>query len=395
MAITNKEEGVWGIDKVFAKQNQGSIWEYDGSGALYAWGSNTFGSLGLNQSHGAQVSSPTQIPGVWGQSSQFTGRSGRFMLFKTDGTLWVWGRNTSGTLGLNNTTNYSSPVQVPGTKWKTGGNNEDGAVGLIRTDGTLWMAGSDSNGQLAQSNQTSYSSPKQVPGTTWSEITGGEGFLLATKTDGTLWSWGENNDGQLGQNNKTLRSSPIQIPGSTWTQVCAIRDACYARKTDGTLWAWGTNNGGNLGQNNKTNYSSPRQVGSDTTWANLPIGTESGGGSCMMAIKTDGTLWTWGEPGDYGILGLNEVGNPGSRSSPTQLPGTTWSTTIRPSMSSIGASAMKTDGTAWVWGGNAGDFGGNLGQNSQVNYSSPVQIPGTDWTNIVMSKNGCWGMKAG
>ena len=57
----------------------------------------------------------------------------------------------------------------------------------------------------------------------------------------------------------------------------------------------------------------------------------------MMAIKTDGTLWTWGEPGDYGILGLNEVGNPGSRSSPTQLPGTTWSTTIRPSMSSIGA----------------------------------------------------------
>jgi len=387
------KQNTWTLNQWYDQDVAGNV-DYTGSGELFAWGRDNVGSLGLNQSHGTKISSPTQIPGSWGANSQFRAKQSQFMLFKS-GELWVWGNNQYGQLGLNNTTHKSSPTQVPGTTWSTGAINEQGGTGLIRTDGTLWMLGSDSNGQLGLNNQTSYSSPKQVPGTTWSEIAGGEGFFLATKTDGTLWSWGENNAGQLGQNNKTLRSSPIQIPGTTWDQVAAVRDSCFARKTDGTIWSWGVNGGGQLGQNDKTEYSSPRQIGSDTTWANLPISVESGSSGPLIATKTDGTLWACGEPGDFGMLGQNAVNNPASHSSPVQIPGTTWSTTHRPTTSGLSACALRTDGTAWVWGANTGDRAGMLGLNDQVSRSSPTQLPGTDWKNMTVSQYGAYGIKEG
>ena len=89
-----------------------------------------------------------------------------------------------------------------------------------------------------------------------------QGFTVATKTDGTLWAMGENNKGQLGQNSPAPsdRSSPVQIPGTTWSSVSVSDEFMAALKTDGTLWSWGYGNQGRLAQNNKTNYSSPVQV---------------------------------------------------------------------------------------------------------------------------------------
>ena len=81
-----------------------------------------------------------------------------------------------------------------------------------RPDGvSLFSFGANNFGQLAQINRTQYSSPVQIPGTTWSSISGVQ-HSLATKTDGTLWAWGNNVYGQLGQNNRTYYSSPVQIP---------------------------------------------------------------------------------------------------------------------------------------------------------------------------------------
>jgi hypothetical protein len=81
--------------------------------------------------------------------------------------------------------------------------------------------GRNGTGQLGQNNTTNISSPVQIPGTTWSSIEGGSSHSLATKTDGTLWSWGGNDSGQLGQNNTTSQSSPVQIPGTTWSSISA------------------------------------------------------------------------------------------------------------------------------------------------------------------------------
>ena len=144
---------------------------------------------------------------------------------KTDGTLWTWGWNDYGALGHNNTTDYSSPVQIPGTTWKSVTansflNNGNSSMFATKTDGTLWSWGSMSYGGLGLNQGDAFlrrSSPCQIPGTNWNYVAGGGSCGAATKTDGTLWSWGYNSIGTLGQNNLVQYSSPVQIPG-TWSE---------------------------------------------------------------------------------------------------------------------------------------------------------------------------------
>ena len=127
---------------------------------------------------------------------------------------------------------------------------------------------------LNQPETSDYSSPVQVPGTTWALITGMDKAAAATKTDGTLWAWGYNYMGYLGDNSIVNKSSPIQIPGTTWptatiSKLRGFNSSFAAIKTDNTLWQWGENEKGQLGQNSRTNYSSPVQVGSNSDWGQL------------------------------------------------------------------------------------------------------------------------------
>ena len=288
------------------------------NGTMWASGSNNQGQLGQNNR--TTCSSPVQVPGTtWG--SQVTTNSTSSYAIKTDGTLWSWGYNSPsyGNLGHNNKTNYSSPVQVPGTTWSKI-SLMGSAVITTKTDGSMWNWGANSFGMLGIGNDTAYSSPKQVPGSTWGTyIDGGDQIAAAIKTNGTLWMWGNNGDaGQLGQNNRTNRNSPVQIPGTTWAQVACTRRSTIATKTDGTLWAWGQNDAGMLGLNDIADRSSPVQI-PGTTW-----NTIVGGLAHFLATKTDGTLWSWGGNGQ-GQMGINAINNNG-RSSPTQIPGTTWQT---------------------------------------------------------------------
>ena len=195
---------------------------------------------------------------------------------------------------------------------------------------------------------------------------------MAIKTDGTLWMWGRQDNGQLGQNQREgSRSSPVQIPGTTWAKVAQGGEG-GAIKTDGTLWMWGYNSSGQLGQNNRTYYSSPVQVGSDTTWRTIYQKSQTN-----IATKTDGTLWSWGYA-HYGNLGHNEGGSTPLKSSPTQIGSSTdWSS--KTAVKGTWWAALKTDGTLWGCGINPR---GNLGQNNRTQYSSPVQIPGTDWVDV-------------
>ena len=104
--------------------------------------------------------------------------------------------------------------------------------------------------------------------------------FLATKTDGTLWAWGQNTKGQLGLNSGTVRkSSPTQVGSdTTWDDVKLGYTSGYGVKTDGTLWAWGDNSVGELGQSSQVQYSSPVQVGSLTTWLSISGGSGAAGG---------------------------------------------------------------------------------------------------------------------
>ena len=379
MAITDKKTGVWGLDQIYNKINQGSIWEYSAPKELWTFGRNDDGQLGLNNK--TQYSSPVQIPGTTWDKVPVGGETYTSAFIRTDGTLWICGKNEWGCLGLNQSQpsigNISSPTQIPGTSW-----SEiclfNGRTGAIKTDGTLWVWGNGANnGELglnAAAPGTRYSSPVQVPGTTWSSISMSYVSSIATRTDGTLWSWGGNVYGGLGVPSvgTAKRSSPIQIPGSTWAYAEARYYSAIATKTDGTLWCWGDNNYGSLGINGGATdrRSSPTQI-PGTTWAVGRKKFSTSNGACS-AIKTDGTLWSWGY-NSYGSLGDNSTTQ---RSSPVQCPGNTWTAVTVANNSTF---ALKTDGTLWSWGRN--DSYGNLGHNDRVNRSSPVQIPGTDWTD--------------
>ena len=292
-------------------------------GKLYTWGNNSGGQLGQNQGS-LQISSPVQVGSDSNWNKLYASGSYTAYATKTDGTLWGWGANSSGKLGQNEgpSVSYSSPIQIPGT-WSTVCNTQLGGAfgGGIKTDGTLWLWGKNEEGQLGNNQRQSdgVSSPIQIPGTTWSHVSGGQNITVATKTDGTAWAWGNNLWGPLGQNDRTTRSSPVQIPGTSWASIDAGERGAGGVKTDGTLWMWGYNGGyGSLGQNNEVNYSSPVQI-PGTTWS-TSVDDLMVGQYLTMAIKTDGTLWSWGY-NNKGQAGLNFTGN---RSSPIQIPGTEW-----------------------------------------------------------------------
>lgn len=257
---------------------------------------------------------------------------------KTDGTLWEWG------IGVEN----SSPVQTicGGTDWKTVscGNYHSTA---IKTDGTLWGWGDNYNGQLGDSSTVDKSSPVQTVagGSNWKEVSCGSGDqVMAIKTDGTLWGWGKNYYGTLG-NNKDIfnESSPVQTicGGTDWKMVVCGGLFTSAIKTNGTLWTWGSNYNGELGDSTTVLKSSPVQtICGGTDWKMVSCGTYH-----TAAIKTDGTLWTWGR-NYYGELGDSTIIN---KSSPVQtiVGGTSWKTIYAGSYHTAG---IKTDGTLWQFG---------------------------------------------
>jgi hypothetical protein len=342
----------------------------DPPGRLFSWGYGTYG--GAMTDERIMKSSPTQVPGT-----QWTFVYSNYLTShatKSDGTLWWSGYGVYGN-PINSRISYSSPVQVPGTQWKTTLSGSYLSHLAAKTDGTLWGWGRSTNGEIPNNagGASNYiSSPVQIPGTTWNIIAdtpydqrvGG-----ATKTDGTLWTWGYNRDGSLGLGNRLSYSSPAQVPGTQWemnTNQFTIGYHSAAIKSDGTLWSWGYNNNGQLGHNSLVRRSSPTQV-PGTQWETVNMGTYS-----AMGTKTDGTLWMWGYNSN-GILGLN---NAIYYSSPVQLPGTAWDV---PVMAFNTASCTKTDGTLWTWGVN--DYG-QIGNNAYgaPTYSSPIQVPGTEWS---------------
>ena len=373
------KKGVWNIQQVRDKQLQ-SLWDYDTSVySLYVWGANDKGQLGLNEATGTAKNSPVQVPGSWSKIAGSHPRSKHLLAIKSDGTLWSWGENEKGQLGLGNKTYYSSPVQIPGTTWDTVQQGHRWSL-ATKTDGTLWGWGQNSSGMLAQNNKTEYDSPVQIPGTTWStgtnKIATATGQTYAIKTDGTLWAWGNNSTGALAQNNPgpSSRSSPVQIPGS-WSYVSTAghnNNQASAIRSDGTFWSWGNGSQGVYGTNSPSNvdYSSPVQLGSDTTWNGFGSGNKT-----VFATKTDGTFWSWG----YGTSGQLASNDRNTRSSPLQIPGTTFSTGVSGAYMGF-TIASKTDGTLWSWG-SSGDKGGlGAGLSPTAKRSSPTQIgTETDW----------------
>jgi len=303
--------GIWTMDQVAYYIKEGTWPQKVFSRELYAWGSNTYGQLGLDDS-AITRSSPVQI-GSDTNWKVLQASSSDALAIKTDGTLWAWGRNFYGQAGLNHTVQTSSPTQVGAlTNWSKLATSAGSVTSTfaIKTDGTLWACGINSSGQLGQNDVIQRSSPVQIGSDTdWYAVAGTGSGNVFLKTDGTMWACGLNSNGHLAQNDTINRSSPVQVGADTdWQSI--VGSAFHAIKTDGTLWAWGQNSSGQHGTNSTINTSSPVQVGVLTDWSKLgPVNNN------LFAIKTDGTLWACGKNAQ-GCLG---VGDKINYSSPVQI----------------------------------------------------------------------------
>ena len=362
---------------------------------LYATGDLSYGSTGgYNDTHYGTFTTPTQIISTTDWADVSTARNSVFGV-KKNGTLWVWGKNGTGQLGLNFASSeaaapygVSSPTQVgSGTNWYKTFPNSNQTQYLntlaIKTDGTLWAWGSASTGQHGIPDQlVNKSSPVQVgTDTNWSDVLLlADTATLAIRTNGTLWAWGFNSYGVMGLNQATNYSvfSPVQVGALTnWSKFLKSQAgntyASKAIKTDGTLWTIGGVGPSVINQSNSAAKSSPVQYGTDTDWAD---GAMVGDFYAVTAIKTNGTMWHLGATNAFhGISGLNERVE---KSSPVQIgTNSNWSKIFADRYSFF---ATTTNGSLYSWGRNDG---GVLGLGDTIGRSSPTQVgSSTGWVSV-------------
>lgn len=318
-------------------------------GTLWSWGFNGDGRLGIGNLNDQKI--PVRI-GAESDWRKISIQRSHSLAIKANGTLWSWGANSDGQLGDGTFLNRTTPVQVGSdTDWVEVIAGDFFSY-AIKSNGTLWAWGRNNYGQLGDGSTQRKSTPTQIgTDTDWSSLSCGFAHILALKDDGTLWSWGLNDVGQLGDGTVLNKTTPGQIGlDVNWKAIAAGATHSVAVKTDGTLWCWGSNYSGQLGDATLVDKTAPIQIGLEDDWVKI-----DGGYSSTMAVKMDGTLWGWG----YNSTGQLGDGSTENRSVPARI-----GTDINWEGATVGSShslALKSDGTIWAWGSS---LSGRLGDGS-------------------------------
>ena len=413
-------------------------------GTVWCWGDNSSGQLGDNNDP-TDSNVPVQVrKGSSPDDTIFLGDSSSVdvtsiaagtahsIAVKNDGTVWCWGLNGNGQLGDNSTAQRNTPVQVDR------GNSSDDTTYLgdsltvdvtaiaggqhhtaaLKDDGTVWCWGLNSDGQLGDGTTAQSETPAAVLDITVTELAAGGSHTAVLKSNGTVWCWGDNTNGQLGNSTKTDSDVPVQVSALTdVTAIAAGQSHTAALKSDGTVWCWGSNGQDQLGDGGASGIESTTPVRASGL---TDITAIACGFNHTIALKSDGTVWCWGE---------NMNGQLGDGNSPTRsdvpvqvLRGdssvdTTYlgDTTAVTSIAGGGyhTIALKSDGTVWCWGLNNrgqlgdGNDGSNRGTPGQVlkgassgdttylgDTDSITAVAGGRYHSIALMNDGtvwCWG----
>jgi alpha-tubulin suppressor-like RCC1 family protein len=345
---------VWAVGdggKIYRSTNGGATWTESNSGTTndlravsFSSPSNrgwTAGALGTIKHYSKKLGQISQARITSGHEHSLAIKS-----YKNTSSVWAWGRNTNGQLGIGSTASpQTSPVQV--VKGESGGDDPTYISDVIA-------------------------------------VAAGQYHSVALKSDGTVWTWGLNTNGQLGDASTNQRTSPVQVkgPGGTGTLSDIKAISCgdtftVAVKNDGTVYAWGLNNVGQLGYGsyNATSGHADYQKTSPIQVLNLTgIDSVSSGREHTLALKNDGTVWAWGEGRNSGRLG---DGFELIRATPVQVVGSGGIGTQLTGITAIVAGGYQShalkanDGTVWSWGVNGQ---GQLGNGTLVKSIIPVQV---------------------
>jgi hypothetical protein len=228
-----------------------------------------------------------------------------FLALKADGTVWTWGRNTSGQLGDGTTTNRATPVQVLGLRGITGVTAGDDFSLAVQADGAgggfLWTWGANTHGQLGDGSVLNRWVPVRVPGiTTAVHVSAGRGFAVAALGDGSVRAWGLNDDGQLATLSGASSStpSPVSSAANIVTTTSGLRHA-LALDADGRTFGWGNTTYGQLGVGP---YSGANGVGAAVLVPGLSGAVDIAAGAWhTLFLSPDGAVWATGAQTGAGL----------------------------------------------------------------------------------------------
>jgi alpha-tubulin suppressor-like RCC1 family protein len=269
-------------------------------GTIWSWGSGGNGQLGDGGTADTYTTT-TQVYNFSGAVQVAANQNASSYAVKNDGTVWGWGNNNGGQLGDGTTTERNVATQVVNLTGVTAIAPATYHVLALRSDGTVWAWGDNTYGELGDGTYTGRTTPGQVSGlTNIIAIGAGERFSMALKADGTVWTWGDNGYDELG--GSTGGNVPGQVPSlSGIVAIAAGNIHAMALKSDGTVFCWGDNTGGELGNGTTTDSATPQQVPNLTDVVAIFAGDDGFGGE-SFAIKSDHSVWAWGND-RHGQLG--------------------------------------------------------------------------------------------
>jgi alpha-tubulin suppressor-like RCC1 family protein len=462
--ITTVKDVAGGESHSVALKNDGTVW---------TWGYNGTGELGNGTTNQFPQLTPIQVGGGFSNVTAISVGRCHSLALKADGTLWAWGRNLNGQVGNGNANSQTSPIQVLTNVVAIAAGDYHSLA--IKNDGTIWAWGNNAEGQFG--NFTTSTIPQTIPiqiGSlnTWSSVSAGS-HSTGVMSDGSVWAWGNNTSGQLGNGLRINANLPVSVLFTFATQVarpsfspeggadifsslkikitCStsgaiihyttdgsdpsesdpviasgskkklgagitvlkarafknglavseVKAAVYqlgekvscgyshslAIKSDSSLWVWGNNSNGQLANS---------AVGNDVLLPNKlsiisGLKDAAGGYQHSVAVKNNGTVWTWGYNGE-GELGDGTIIQ---RTSPVQVAALNSVTNVAAGY--YHTMAIKNDGTLWSWGKN--NYG-QLGNNTLFNSVTPVQVsglsgvidvcPGEEFTVALKSDGTVW-----
>jgi len=285
--------------------------KYDST--LWAFGTNIYGNLGdstkSDKSIPIKISKLSKVIDI--STSQFIGEvvQGKFIqrthsiALTADGKLWAWGNNKMGQLGIGDTTERLSPVQIGSDNdWIKVSCNSDYSI-AIKKDGTLWTWGRSLIIKDSFSKKPILLSSRKD----WKNIYAGSVNALLISNGGALYTFGSNGSGNFGNGEHVwVEFNNITRIGtdSNWNNATAEWYTSVGLKNDGSIWSWGDNSYGALGLNNVTrNQTVPKKISNENDWKLITTGGDINHGA---SIKNNGSLWLWGNSTDD-VLGMNDI----------------------------------------------------------------------------------------
>ncbi len=411
---------------------------------LHCWGQQQFAQLGTGFNYNNYIpnlisnyDTSVDSPYVW---KTLAAGGLHTCAIKNDNSLWCWGRNYWGQLGLGNDIPKTTLSKVGlDTDWSSV-DSYFKATCARKGNSSLWCWGQNGDGQLGNGTTFDEGAPLQTDDAAldWASVANGQYHTCGLKNDNSLWCWGSTFYGQLGPAIAvplanaaiTYSTTKVQVPGK-WKagklfsgkyNTCAIEDVATnvtnPNKTVENLLCWGRNKYNEIAMSATVEINTPtiiKKPAMDLQWISVGIGKRY---ICAIAstdiAAIEGSLWCWGD--NYlGAVGSSEHYNnidnastatyDATRSVPVDTPFNVntpdtvgLATGTKTQWRYVAAHdenvcAIRTDGSLWCWGDN--EFGEN-GNGNTVLSSAPVReaTQSYNWVAVSLGDNHTCGLQS-